>query len=76
MIGNAWTRPDIALVAEKPSRMAGCVGLLRQIVSEWIPMVRRSAGNSLIKPKDEGISVDPGLADAHWHMGQVENQAR
>ena len=33
-------------------------------------------GNSLIKPKDEGISVDPGLADAHWHMGQDENQAR
>ena len=26
--------------------------------------------------EERGVFVDPVLAEAHWHMGQVENHAR
>ena len=38
---------------ENLSRMTVFVGLERPNVSEWIPIVRTSAGNSLTRPKDQ-----------------------
>ena len=61
---------------ENLSRMTVFVGLERPNVSEWIPIVRTSAGNSFDQAEGSGIFVDLVLADAQWHMRQVENHAR